>query len=62
MSKWRDATDDQPDDGIIVLCALNDDEVSEPVWLGYLDAGIWYTVEGIAITPTHWMDLPEPPN
>jgi hypothetical protein len=37
-------------------------ELSDPVWLGYLEDGVWRTVEGGHCHPTHWMDLPEEPD
>lgn len=58
--KWTDAAAALPDDDILVLLALNDDDV----WPGYRDGGTWRYVDAMPITGervTHWMPLPAAP-
>lgn len=60
MPNWNHVDQDLPDDDMIVLIVAP--ELSDPVWLGYLEDGVWRTVEGGHCHPTHWMDLPEEPD
>ena len=49
-----------PDDELLVLIAVNDDDA----WTGYRLAGIWRYVDGFPIENervTHWMRMPAPP-
>jgi len=64
---WINVKDQLPDDDTTVL--TYDPHVSEPVFLGYyvseefaegLDSG-WTCVDGGTLNPTHWAELPEPP-
>lgn len=60
LRSWIDAASELPDDGrtVLIACAAN----SEPVWLGYHDAGHWLSIDGFGIDDvTHWQDLPDPP-
>jgi hypothetical protein len=63
MPSWIACTDRLPDEELTVLVYAP--AQSEPVWLGYLDDGMWRSVDprgGSSILDvTHWMDLPEPP-
>lgn len=57
---WKLAADGLPDDEILVLIALNDDDV----WTGYRDGDIWRYADAMPITTervTHWMNLPTHP-
>jgi hypothetical protein len=57
---WRDAAQDPPSDDTTVLVSIMGS--SEPVWLGWLDAGVWREVtDGAAITGAvvSWADVPE---
>lgn len=62
---WRDAAQDPPDDDTTVLVSIIGS--SEPVWLGWLGAGVWREFAhgsagtGRAITGTvvSWADVPE---
>lgn len=59
--EWKDATKEQPDDGIVVL--VKTPSPGEPVWLAYRDDGQWFTPEnmGYAYQITHWADIPAGP-
>ena len=54
---WQLVTD-LPDDEMMVL-------IYSPAWgdqyLGFHEAGYWYTCEGERCWPTHWHELPESP-
>ena len=56
--RWRGVDEELPDDEITVLVHCPQ---GEPVWLGYVDAGVWRDVSGEVIEVTHWLPLPEPP-
>lgn len=58
---WIDATEQLPDEDLIVL--IRTTSTTEPVWLGYLDAGHWRNADGMltADTVTHWADMLEGP-
>ena len=59
MSNWIPTENELPDDNeTVIVHALDNDP---PVWLGYYDAGDWYSVDSFACYVTHWMPLPEPP-
>jgi hypothetical protein len=59
---WIPVGERLPDADTVVVVAISmRDRWSEPVWLGYLDGNDWRTVEGDVIHPTHWRELPEPP-
>jgi hypothetical protein len=57
ISRWELVTDSLPKRRKKVL-------TFDPSWpivqVGYYDAGVWYC-EGVEMTPTHWMELPEVP-
>jgi hypothetical protein len=57
---WHPATD-KPDTDITVLIATKD--ADEPIWLGYWasEDNEWRTIEGSAVTVTHWAHLPDHP-
>jgi hypothetical protein len=57
---WKLVAEGLPDDDILVLIALNDDDV----WTGYRDGDIWRYVDAMPIAServTHWMPLPAHP-
>lgn len=57
---WRRADTDQPNDDTTVMVSVMGS--SEPVWLGWLDDGVWRDVsDGGAIggTVVSWADVPE---
>ena len=56
---WRDAAQDPPDDDTTVLVSIMGG--SEPVWLGWLDGGVWRDVSSCTIdgTVVSWCDVPE---
>jgi len=57
---WTPVAERLPDVGLLVLIALNDDDV----WTGYRDGEIWRYVDAMPITKervTHWKRLPSPP-
>ena len=60
-SPWVSVSLALPDDDCTVMVAIKGD--SEPVWLGYIDGGIWTNVDGspIANPVTHWQHLPAGP-
>lgn len=58
--QWVSVTTRLPDADLLVLIALNDDDV----WTGYRDGDIWRYVDAMPITGervTHWMPMPAPP-
>lgn len=60
MSNWTLASDVLPDDDVLVLVALNDDDV----WPAFRNAGAWHYVDATPILHervTHWMRMPAPP-
>ena len=52
----------EPDEGLVVM--VNVPEASEPIWLGYLDAGEWRYPDGSLIEGDveHWAEMPEGPD
>ena len=56
---WIAVAEQLPDDDetVLVFCPV----AHEPVWLGYLDAGLWYWIDGRAAAPTHWAAFPVGP-
>lgn len=57
---WTPVRTKLPDDSLLVLLALNDDDV----WPGYRDGDIWRYADAMPIKVervTHWMHLPTPP-
>lgn len=60
-SDWKPVEERLPDDGTLVVIALNDDDV----WTGYRDGDIWRYADAMPITKervTHWTPLPAHPN
>jgi hypothetical protein len=60
MAEWTPVAEAMPDDDVLVLLALNDDDV----WPGFRDGDIWRYVDAMPIDVervTHWMDLPPAP-
>lgn len=58
---WIPVSEKLPDDQMLVLIALNDDDV----WTGFRDAGIWRYVDAMPIEAervTHWQPMPTPPD
>lgn len=58
--QWTPVTEKLPDDELLALIAVNDDDV----WTGYVVAGVWRYVDGFPIATervTHWMPMPAPP-
>jgi hypothetical protein len=68
QTHWTAVADALPDSDTTVLVA-NPEWMSDPVGLGYHDGEVWRDQDGIAwnnvdpddAAPTHWADLPEPP-
>jgi len=60
---WVSVEDRLPDDGVIVL-VFQPLAASEPVWLGYYDSDLesWCGADHDAMQPSHWMELPAPPD
>jgi hypothetical protein len=56
---WIPVGNQLPDDDIVVLTYTPTH--SEPVWLSYYDGETWHYAEGDRHTPSHWAELPEPP-
>jgi len=58
---WIRTTDKLPADEVLVLEYTPAD--TEPVWIGYCRAGLWFNPDGVELTHTvtHWRPLPEPP-
>ena len=57
---WTPVAEGMPDDELLVLIAVNDDDV----WTGYRLAGTWRYVDGFPIENervTHWMPMPALP-
>ena len=57
---WTAVAEQLPDDGILVLLALSDEEV----WPGFRDGDVWRYVDATPIEPvqvTDWMHLPAAP-
>ena len=57
---WTPVAEGLPDDELLVLIAVNDDDV----WTGYLLANTWRYIDGFPIKNervTHWMRMPAPP-
>jgi hypothetical protein len=57
---WKPVDERLPDDGTLVIIALNDDDV----WTGYRDGDIWRYVDGMPITAervTDWTHMPAHP-
>lgn len=57
---WKPVEERLPDDGTLVIIALNDDDV----WTGYRDGDIWRYVDGMPITKervTDWAHMPAHP-
>lgn len=59
LLEWKDATQALPDDDILVLIALDDQEV----WPAVRDYGRWIYASGAEVRQrvTHWMHLPVAP-
>ena len=58
--EWKPAARGLPDDGLLVLIALNDDDV----WTGYRDGHIWRYADAMPLAierVTHWAHMPAPP-
>lgn len=68
-SHWTACTDEMPDADLTVLIGTNSDAPCTwdcgGVWLGWWDGEDWMEVGGSTIPkeqwPTHWQDLPDPP-
>lgn len=60
--EWIAVADALPDDSATVL--LYDATASEPVWPGWLDTDldVWFYVDSLTATPTHWAEFPAGPN
>ena len=62
-SDWLPVEDHLPDDGMIVLVALQNDAV--PVWIGSYDyeSSCWMTPDNLPFRDhiSHWADLPMEP-
>ena len=57
---WTPVEAKLPDDSLLVLLALNDDDV----WPGYRDGDLWRYADAMPINVervTHWMAMPAPP-
>jgi hypothetical protein len=56
---WISVNDRLPDDDTTVLVYCGDE--NEPIWLAYCEDQEWFWVTGKRCYPTHWAELPEPP-
>lgn len=59
-AQWTAVGERLPDADLLVLIALNDDDV----WTGFVDADGWHYSDAMPIKAervTHWMHLPAPP-
>lgn len=62
---WIACSDRLPDDDTTVLVYLPDED--DPVWLGFYGENecccesVWHSVDGFSCEPTHWAELPAPP-
>jgi hypothetical protein len=59
MSRWQPTDVALPDDNETVL--IYAEECEPPVWIGYIEAGVWWSIDAWQARVTHWMPLPEPP-
>ena len=60
VDEWTHVADRLPDDGILVLLALSDEEV----WPGFHDGAVWRYADAMPIESaqvTDWMHLPAAP-
>lgn len=60
IADWTPVTERLPDDDILVLLALSDEEV----WPGFRDGEVWRYADATPIESakvTDWMDLPAAP-
>ena len=60
IDDWTPVSAGLPDDELLVLVALSDDEV----WPGFKDGDVWRYVDATPIeasTVTHWTNLPPAP-
>lgn len=58
--RWTPVAAGLPDDGLLVLIALNDDDT----WTGFRDGDIWRYSDGMPVMAervTDWMPMPAPP-
>jgi len=58
--QWTPVAKQLPDDGLLVVIALNDDDV----WTGFRDGEIWRYADGMPVINervTDWMRMPSPP-
>lgn len=57
---WHATADESPDDESTVL--IRSPRLDPPVWLGYLSAGQWWSVDAEPVRDvTHWAQMPEGP-
>jgi len=58
---WKDANLEKPDDNLAVLIYIPD--ADEPIWLGYLEDGTWFEMDGFPVEGEvkAWCNLPDPP-
>jgi hypothetical protein len=59
MPTWTSIDKALPDDDETVLIFA--EECDPPVWLGYIEAGVWYSADAWQTRVTHWMPMPEAP-
>ena len=60
IDDWTPVAEQLPDDDVLVLLALNDDDV----WPGFKDGETWRYVDAMPIEHervTHWTNLPPAP-
>ncbi len=59
---WKECSAELPDADRTVLIHSPEWD-GDPVDIGYLDEDAWRLMDGMRLepAPTHWMDLPEPP-
>lgn len=60
IEDWTAAANTLPDDDVLVLLALSDEEV----WPGFKDGDVWRYVDATVIessSVTHWMHFPPAP-
>lgn len=59
MSNWIPTDKALPDSNETVI--VHSADCDPPVWLGYIEDGEWWHIDGWPAPVTHWMPMPEPP-
>jgi len=58
LVNWIGVDTALPDSDTTVLVSLRNND--EPVWLGFHNGEMWFSVDAIAIDVTHWAEMPAP--